>query len=177
MIPLIWQLPALALVYLQFSLFAEAAPPRYFTLPTIIRNPSPSLFNSTVHPSTPLFNVTANPRVFCETRNRKVLTAPQRRECKSAVAHLPYAYPDIHTFGPYEPYGRFRTPISSNHSTRCEARVTLVKGMIEEISSWRELKYAAWDLVEACLNERRQVGFAMVGEESGLKVELEYHYE
>ncbi|KAL8684535.1 MAG: hypothetical protein Q9224_006289, partial [Gallowayella concinna] len=80
----------------------------------------------------------STPRLFCEPSTAG-LTDPERRECKSAVAHLPYATPALAFFGPNQPNPIYRTPIKSNHGTKCEVTVSLVNSVTMVQSSWEEI--------------------------------------
>ncbi|KAL9027106.1 MAG: hypothetical protein Q9196_004328 [Gyalolechia fulgens] len=153
----------LALVYLLIPCLVTAAPPRF----------RPSFINPIMTPAT---NLSLEPRIHCDGPESRYINLPERRECKAAVAHLPYAYPDIRHFSPYEPTRSFRTPIISTHETNCEARVQLVEGLSSVRSSWQEIKEAAWDLVATCLDGRKRVGRARTGAGYGIEISIKYHY-
>ncbi|KAL8992157.1 MAG: hypothetical protein Q9188_007649, partial [Gyalolechia gomerana] len=148
----------LALISLLTPFLATAAPPQS----------PPSLIHPFI-PPTP--NISVEPRIYCDGRETRPLKLPAIRECKSAVAHLPYAYPEIRNYGPNErrPY---RTPIVSTHETRCEVKVDLVEGFSSVRSSWREIKEAAWDVVANCIDAQKKVGRARTGEEYGIEVSI-----
>ncbi|KAI4168745.1 MAG: hypothetical protein LQ343_006181 [Gyalolechia ehrenbergii] len=151
----------LALVSLLTPFLATAAPP----------HSQPSLINPFISPP----NISVEPRIYCDRRETRRLQPLAIRECKSAVAHLAYAYPEIRNYGPNErrPY---RTPIISTHETRCEVKVELVEGFSSVRSSWREIKEAAWDVVATCIDARKKVGRARTGEEYGIEVSIRYHF-
>lgn len=154
----------MALSYLQSNLLVKTAP----TLP------APSLLQpSLTLPS----NLTYEPRIYCDRSPvRKTLTKEQIRECKSAVAFFPLPFDDIHTFSPREPLQFYRTPISSTHSTRCEARVDLLGAFSSDKASWEEVREGAWDVIATCLTHKGLVGYARVGERYGISVGIEYHF-
>ncbi|KAL8808094.1 MAG: hypothetical protein Q9223_004924 [Gallowayella weberi] len=149
--------------YLLNSLFVTAALPP-------LRQPS-SQQPHTLHPNLS----TPEPRIYCED-GPGALSEPEIRECRSAVAHLPYPDPAVRTFGPYEYDGKYRTPIISTHATNCQATVSLVGSTVtKRESSWQLIKYAAWDVIYECLNEEKNLGYARLGEEYGIRVGISYH--
>ncbi len=154
----------IALSYLQSNTPVKAAP----TLP------GPSL----LQPSLTLpFNLTNEPRIYCDRSPvKRTLPKESIRECKSAVAFLPLPFDDIHTFSPREPLPFYRTPISSTHSTRCEARVDLLGAFSSDKASWKEVREAAWDIIATCLEHKGRIGYARVGERYGIMVGIEYDF-
>ena len=133
---------------------------------------------STMNPSRiPPLNLTNEPQIFCDRLPvRKLLSHDQIRECKSAVAFLPLPYTDVKKFGPDESEWAYRTPISSTHSTRCEATVTMVGGFSSDKASWRDVRDGAWDVIATCLRDKGRVGYAKVGERYGIKVGIKYRF-
>ncbi|KAI4086115.1 MAG: hypothetical protein LQ344_007828 [Seirophora lacunosa] len=127
----------------------------------------------------PTTNLTAEPRIECDRNPASRLSKEQIRECKSAVAHLPPPYRESHLFGPDQAEHIYRTPFSSTHATRCEARVQLLGQEIlrEERSSWAEIKYAAWDVLAECMDTWGSGGVAVVGMAGRLEVGVMYHWE
>ncbi|KAL9010715.1 MAG: hypothetical protein Q9173_004385 [Seirophora scorigena] len=152
-------------------------PPLLLIIPLLtLAAQSPSRTNRFRRPTT---NLAANPRIECDRTPRFRLSAEQIKECKSAVAHLPPPYRESHIFGPDEAERIYRTPFSSTHATRCEARVRLLDQEIlrEERSSWAEVKYAAWDVLGECMDTLGRGGVAVVGMVGRLEVGVMYHWE
>lgn len=146
--------------------------------PLILAAPS-ILRLSTIKPSmVPPLKLTNEPQIFCDRQPLgRHLNHLQVRECKSAVAFLPLPYTDVKVFGPDEPEWAYRTPISSTHSTHCEANVTMVDGFSSDKASWQDVRDGAWDVIATCLRDKARVGYPKVGERYGIKVEIKYHFE
>ena len=157
---LLWMLP---LTSLHYALPVFAAPP--LSRLSLVRPP-------TILP----LNDTNEPRIYCDRSQQHVINREMLRECKSAIAFLPLAYPDTHTFGPGELLTVYRTPIRSTHGTRCEVKVDMVEGFSVDKASWVEVREAAWDVAATCLWAKRRVGFARVGERYGIRVDIIYHF-
>lgn len=145
----------------------------HYTRPT---KAAPASLGTSLSPSLLSPSLTNEPRIFCQRDLPGFhLQKEQIRECKSAVAFLPLPYSEAHTFGPHETLHPYRTPISSTHSTRCEARVTMVDGFSSDQASWEDVREGAWDVLATCLDAKSRLGFARVGERYGIKVEIKYH--
>lgn len=131
-------------------------------------------------PPTPLpagTNFTANePQIFCQVHG-PVLSQSQIEECKDAVAYLPVSTPDVNTFGPYERGRLYRTPILVRQG-RCEATVDVRSTVSAERSSWEEIKLKGFkEIIQNCLSEKRQLGFARIGQYHNLELLVNYlHY-
>ncbi|KAL8634379.1 MAG: hypothetical protein Q9228_008027, partial [Teloschistes exilis] len=83
---------------------------------------------------------------------------PARAECKSAIAFLPLPHPALHTFGPDIPQYAYRTPIKSNHTTKCTARVDIRPGFKSEESSWEDVRAVFREMSRQCLDREKRTG-------------------
>lgn len=153
---------SLALAYLLTHFLVAAAPPQS----------RPSFINPFLTQS---INNTVEAHVYCDSAGSMINPA-QIRECKSAIAFLPITSPTIQYFGPHESTRTNCLPISSTHTTRCEARVQLAPGFDRVKSSWEEIREAAWDIVYGCLRDENTVGRARTGEKYGIEVAIIYHF-
>lgn len=123
-------------------------------------------------------NLTADePQLFCQVHG-PVLSMSQIEECKDAISFLPISTPDVNTFGPYERNRLYRTPISAKQG-RCEAIVDVRSKISAERSSWEEIKLKGFrGIIQNCLSEKRQVGFARIGRYHNLELLVNYiHYD
>ncbi|KAL9596008.1 MAG: hypothetical protein Q9219_006092 [cf. Caloplaca sp. 3 TL-2023] len=149
-----WRSITLALIF--FISPSTSAPP-----------PSPNLSDSS--------NLTIPPWIQCAFGSRR-LSSEALRECKSAIAFLPRYAEDVETFGPDVAEYPYRTPIISDHATRCTARVDIRDGFTTDRSSWRDVRAAFWELSAECLDQVRRVGMAWAGERHGLVLKLVYDF-
>ena len=115
------------------------------------------------------------PSIICASGPER-LSLEALRECKSAIAFLPRYSTEIRPFGPNEPDYAYRTPIISDHATRCTARVEMRRGFSEDRSSWEEVRGAFWEMSGRCLDQLRTTGTALMGERYGLQLRLVYDF-
>lgn len=139
--------------------------------------PTPSSPNLLPPSPTLPHNLTSEPRIYCDrSATGRLQSIEQVRECKSAVAFLPLPLDEIHIFGPRQSLPWYRTPITSTHSTRCEVTVDILGAFSSDKASWEKVREAAWDVIYTCLNDKRRVGYARVGERYGIKVGIVYYF-
>ena len=125
-----------------------------------------------IFPNT-LSNLTIAPWIQCASGSER-LSDSARRECKSAIAFLPLPSDEVADFGPDVQSYIFRTPIISDHATRCTARVDIRRGFSTDRSSWKEVRKVFWEMSAECLDVAHSTGMAHMGEKHGLELRLIY---